>query len=506
MSACASQYAICAKHRLVVNDYGTDVVLRDEASGLKINLRSQFLGGLTEAFINERLGKCHLSLAMIIYFFDKMSYEPGRVGPPETRVVSWIGFALVADLLDLPHVLPSSSPDLADESGVVTSELLSSLLRCKARHRSNVVDDVVFFVCAVVGHRGDKVNVAKCAALVRKEYDDRPNLLFEYAFLLGGGSTTIRHSESLNGKDNAGDMKYDLRSMRVIDASYVQNYLQTLQTMVSDRPPHVYDCVAAYTCARNTKYEDLPFEICQSPDDSMFDLVAKQADTTIDSIFETPIRKNDIVIVPFTRHNIHVLQAVLVHSCQDGVLTARPFLSALGGNPPLVNDFFKIHTGKNAGIRTVTSIFTDAYVPDLFVFGLDRFVDPFVASADFTIEIGNRNAHSLKATKWKVHDWVLYERWSFFKRVMDAGLAETRDKIITLPAEFPVPLLYMVLSYVYTSSFEVDGELVDQVRQFVLDNVDFYDFGTKNEAGMVVANPGWYDFLRPFYKGWTKLK
>jgi hypothetical protein len=140
------------------------------------------------------------------------------------------------------------------------------------------------------------------------------------------------------------------------------------------------------------------------------------------------------------------------------------------------------------------------------VFAFDDSVDPFTASANFTIKIENDGAVSRQASQWKVHDWVLYERWPFFKRVVDANLAETRDRILTLPADFPVPLLYMVLSYIYTSSFTVTSRHVEQVRPFVDQYVDFYDYGSRNEIDAVVANPGWYNFLATFYADSKRLK
>jgi hypothetical protein len=464
------------------------------------------LGGLPEAFINERLGKCHLSLALIIHFFEAMSYEPGRAGPTQPLAVASICFALIADLLDLPHAGPPACEYLPDKVVNVTSDLLAAVLRSKSRHRPNVIDDVILSICSVVGRRGDEVDTAKCCRLIKKEYSDRPELLFNYAFLLGGASLKIVYPEPLSYASSGIDNVYDLTSLRVIDSSYIQNFLLGLETMVNERRPHFYSCTAAYICPKDTKYEDLPFVIEQSPGDVTFDLVPRLADTTMDTIFETPVRRNDVVVVPFTRRNIHMLQAVLVQSCENGRLTVRHVPLAAAADPPTIHDLFKIQAGKHAGLQTITSVFPGAWTPSSLVFAVDNFVDPFVASANFTIKIGNDTVVSWQPSHWKVHDWVLYERWSFFKRVIDADLVEARDRIITLPVDFPVPLLYMVLSYIYTSTFSVTNKHVDQVRSFVHQYVDFYDFGTRSEGGQVIANPGWYNFLAPFYADSKKLK
>jgi hypothetical protein len=96
-----------------------------------------------------------------------------------------------------------------------------------------------------------------------------------------------------------------------------------------------------------------------------------------------------------------------------------------------------------------------------------------VTKGNFTILISKRKGMIY------VHDWVLYKTWSYFKRVMDAGLKETQSRKLKLPASFPPSLLVCVLKILYTG-----GTLVDEI-EFNQDCAWFIEHG------------GEFDFINP---------
>jgi hypothetical protein len=57
----------------------------------------------------------------------------------------------------------------------------------------------------------------------------------------------------------------------------------------------------------------------------------------------------------------------------------------------------------------------------------------------------------------RVHDLVLYSRWSYFRRLIDSGMEEARSKIASFPTDFPRPLLLQIVYYLYTGTCDTSS-------------------------------------------------
>lgn len=82
--------------------------------------------------------------------------------------------------------------------------------------------------------------------------------------------------------------------------------------------------------------------------------------------------------------------------------------------------------------------------------------------------------HSIR--ELKVHDWLLYARWPFFRAMVSSGLVESRERQLSLPSDFP---LEAFISFVYTSKVPSTLSLSDAL--FIVERgleYSWVDFGT----------------------------
>jgi hypothetical protein len=49
----------------------------------------------------------------------------------------------------------------------------------------------------------------------------------------------------------------------------------------------------------------------------------------------------------------------------------------------------------------------------------------------------------------KVHDWALYSRWNYFRRMLDSGMGETATRTLELPSDFAPLALLQFMRYLY---------------------------------------------------------
>jgi hypothetical protein len=79
--------------------------------------------------------------------------------------------------------------------------------------------------------------------------------------------------------------------------------------------------------------------------------------------------------------------------------------------------------------------------------------------------------------KIPVHDWMLYTRWPFFKRMIDSGLEEASTSQAELPADFPPDLIPILLQYLYCGDLDDyhQKELTPSIRSFIIDNGAEYE-------------------------------
>lgn len=68
----------------------------------------------------------------------------------------------------------------------------------------------------------------------------------------------------------------------------------------------------------------------------------------------------------------------------------------------------------------------------------------WLPSPNFTVSIIGNTGNRIK-----VHDWMMYSRWGFFRRMCDAGLAETKSRTLLMPSDFPPALLLELTKCIY---------------------------------------------------------
>lgn len=74
-----------------------------------------------------------------------------------------------------------------------------------------------------------------------------------------------------------------------------------------------------------------------------------------------------------------------------------------------------------------------------------------------------------------VHDWVLYARWGFFRRMIDSGLAEAHTRRMVMPAGFPKSLLLDLIKFIYAGSLPHTTSLTPQNSLYLLEHSEEYD-------------------------------
>jgi hypothetical protein len=67
-----------------------------------------------------------------------------------------------------------------------------------------------------------------------------------------------------------------------------------------------------------------------------------------------------------------------------------------------------------------------------------------------------------------VHEQVLYGGWSFFRRMVASGLAESQSGVLELPDGFPTALLFSIVQSLYGSAKDHIESLLESAREFVV--------------------------------------
>lgn len=74
-----------------------------------------------------------------------------------------------------------------------------------------------------------------------------------------------------------------------------------------------------------------------------------------------------------------------------------------------------------------------------------------------------------------VHDWILFSRWSYFRRLIGAGLEEVVSRELSLHSYFPPDALMDLLRYIYSGALPLHSELTTQKARFFLENGAEFD-------------------------------
>jgi hypothetical protein len=73
-----------------------------------------------------------------------------------------------------------------------------------------------------------------------------------------------------------------------------------------------------------------------------------------------------------------------------------------------------------------------------------------------------------------VHDWVLYPRWNFFRKLVDAGMSEVESKTIEFPSHWTKCALITLVRYIYMSVAETETLSSEVARFLLLNGEEFY--------------------------------
>lgn len=74
-----------------------------------------------------------------------------------------------------------------------------------------------------------------------------------------------------------------------------------------------------------------------------------------------------------------------------------------------------------------------------------------------------------------VHDWVLYSRWGFFRRMIDSGLAEAHTRRLVLPNGFPKSVLLDLIKFIYSGSLPHTTSLTSTNSLYLLEHAEEFD-------------------------------
>jgi hypothetical protein len=101
---------------------------------------------------------------------------------------------------------------------------------------------------------------------------------------------------------------------------------------------------------------------------------------------------------------------------------------------------------------------------------LSRPGDPtltLIIPSDFTLSIDGR-------TSIRVHEWILYQRWNYFKRMIESGSEETQSKHLTFPSDMPVSFLLLILNTLYCGEFD-EKDVTAEACAFLMSRGAEYD-------------------------------
>ena len=74
-----------------------------------------------------------------------------------------------------------------------------------------------------------------------------------------------------------------------------------------------------------------------------------------------------------------------------------------------------------------------------------------------------------------VHDWILYARWGFFRRMFDSGMAEVHTRRMSMPHGFPKLVLLDLIKFIYAGSLPHNTSLTPSNSLYLLEHAQEYD-------------------------------
>jgi hypothetical protein len=82
----------------------------------------------------------------------------------------------------------------------------------------------------------------------------------------------------------------------------------------------------------------------------------------------------------------------------------------------------------------------------------------------------------------KVHDWLLWARWQYIRRLWASGMAEVSARHIVFPSDFPPTVLQCILELLYGLPLLSHTQLTEQCCQYVLENGAQFDLANLEDS------------------------
>lgn len=83
----------------------------------------------------------------------------------------------------------------------------------------------------------------------------------------------------------------------------------------------------------------------------------------------------------------------------------------------------------------------------------------------------------------KVHDWVLFAKWEYYRRLLRSGMAESQSSVpvIELPDDLPPSLLKCILEVIYDAKLESHTLLTAQEKEYAVSNAGQFDLADTDD-------------------------
>jgi hypothetical protein len=479
-------YAAVKDHPLVKFSFGADVHLLHEPSGVTLHLNSAFFGNdLNEEKLVSKLGNCYLGVDALIHFFETIQFMPGygakldneatrqvgaftvtpqSMGELKKKSQTWFDALLVADLLGLSALVDSFVATGCDK--FITLNKYRSCVANKHRHSPAAIGTMVLSLWIT------EDEVTEAAKVLSTFIDDRTYGREFYGLVMASiGSRTGR----LEGRTWTPHVP--VRPSRSGDAStlpwgsrYAEMFGHCLSSVAL---PSLVEVDVAYILPSETGVEG---SACPIRVDSEFiygstmvtllsDIV--NAPRSLKEVFGDNLCNGCTVLIPETTKiglvatPTYVIGVVCKRTETSMIVKTyasqrvvdigtslfadfpRCFVSIRGG--PLAGKRFMVANMQKFGPQpSFAAMFELAPLP------VD---DVLLSTANFVICCASNDDCDGSTDVCKgflVHDWVMYQKWPFFRRMIDAGMHEAKSGRLVLPASFPTSLLKALVSYAYT--------------------------------------------------------
>jgi hypothetical protein len=480
-------------HPLVKFSFGADVHLLHEPSGVTLHLNSAFFGDdLNEEKLVSKLSNCYLGVGALIHFFETIQFMPGygvglgneinwlpakctvtrdSIGELLRKSESWLHALLVADLLALP-TLVRRLVSVCDDR-FISIDQLRTCVENRRLHSPVALRGVIFSTWAF--EQELDIVAAVLAPLVDDPSHGRD--FYGSAMAIIGWRTgrletrqwVQRDRATPSRSDHTGTLEWghghasvfgaclrneSLPSLVEVDVAYI---LPSETGVGGGGCPIRVDSEFIYGSAMVTLLSDIVNaprslkevfgeNLCNGCTVMIPETTKAGPVTTPTYVIGVVCKRTETSMIVKT----YASQRVVDIGTSLFADLGRCFVSIRGG--PL--------TGRRFAMTNMQKLGPEPSFAALFELAPLPVDDVLLSTANFVISCANENDSYGSTDVCKgflVHDWVMYQKWPFFQRMIDAGMHEAKSGRLVLPCTFPTSLLRMLVSYIYTGVRTVDS-------------------------------------------------